>query len=146
MRAKQSESDLTRFSVSLPANLLDGLDAMVSQRGLPNRSHAVAEMIRQQLAEHSQRLGNRVVAGTITVVYRASRGRIRNELAAVQRKYLKETISSQHVFLEHDHSLEVLLVQGPGKRLQALSNAVAAVKGVQQVRLSVTAERLPPLY
>ena len=132
--------------MSLPSNLLDGLDAMVTQRGLPSRSHAVAEMIRQQLAEHSQRLGNRVVAGTLTVVYRASRGRIRNELAAVQRNYLKETISSQHVFLEHDHSLEVLLLQGPGRRLQSLSNAVAAVKGVQQVRLSVTAERLPPLY
>lgn len=145
MSKRQSDSELTRFSVSLPRGLLMGLDTMVAQRGLPSRSHAVAEMIRQQLADHSQRLGDRVVAGTLTVVYRASRGRIRNELAAVQRRYLKETISSQHVFLEHDHSLEVLLVQGPGKRLQSLSNAIAAVKGVQQVRLSVTAERLPPL-
>jgi len=144
--AKQSESDLTRISISLPADLLDDLDAMVKQRSLPSRSHAVAETIRQQLAEHSQRLGKRVLAGTITVVYRASRGRIRNELAAVQRKFLKETISSQHVFLEHDHSLEVLLVQGPGKRLQLISNAIAAVKGVLQVRLSVTEQRLPPLY
>lgn len=146
MSAKQSESDLSRISISLPGELLDGLDAMVKQRGLPSRSHAIGEMIQQQIAEHSQRLGHRIVAGTITVVYRSSRGRIRNELAAIQRKYLKETISSQHVFLERDHSLEVLLVQGPGKRLQLISDAIAAVKGVVQVRLSVTAQRLPPLY
>ncbi len=146
MSAKQPQSDLMRISVSLPADLLDGLDAMVERRGLPSRSRAVGEMIRRQLAEHSRRLGKSIVAGTITVVYRSSRGRIRNELAAIQRKYLKETISSQHVFLEHDHSLEVLLVQGPGRRLQSISDAIAAVKGVKQVRLSVTAERLPPLH
>lgn len=145
-RPKQDESGLTRLSVSLPAELLGSLDLMVNQRGLPSRSHAVAAMIRQQVVEHAQRLGNRVMAGTVTVVYRSKRGRIRNELAAIQRKYLKETISSQHVFLEHDHCLEVLLVQGPGTRLERMKDAIAAVKGVRQVRLSITAERLPPLY
>ena len=132
--------------MSLPSELLLDLDEMVAQRGLPSRSSAIAEMIRQQIAQHAHRLGDRVVAGTITVVYRSNRGRIRNELAAIQRNYLKETISSQHVFLQRDHSLEVLLVQGPGRRLQSLSDRIASVKGVQQVRLSVTAERLPPLY
>ncbi len=145
-RSKQDEGGLTRLSVSLPAELLGSLDAMVARRGLPSRSHAVAAMIRQQVVEHAQRLGNSIMAGTITVVYRSNRGRIRNELAVIQRHYLKETISSQHVFLEHDHCLEVLLVQGPGTRLERMKDSITAVKGVRQVRLSVTAERLPPLY
>ncbi|MBI1367602.1 MAG: nickel-responsive transcriptional regulator NikR [Planctomycetes bacterium] len=141
-----STPNLTRFSVSLPADLLDRLDAMVARRNLPSRSGALAEMIEHQLVEHEHPLGSEVVAGTITIVYRSNRGLIRNELAQVQRRYLKETISSQHVFLEHDHSLEVLLVQGPAKKLKSLSDQISAIKGVKQVRLAVTAHRLPPLH
>ena len=146
MPRRKAKPTLTRFSVSLGVDLLGQLDEMVAERGLPSRSHAIAEMISRQVAEHSRRLGSRVLAGTVTVVYRSNRGRIRNELASIQRRYLKETISSQHVFLENDHSLEVLLVQGPGSRLQRMRDEIAALKGVRQVRLSVTAERLPPLY
>ncbi len=39
-------SQLARLSVSLPAELLAQLDAMVAERGLPSRSQMIAELIR----------------------------------------------------------------------------------------------------
>src|SRR5450432_1564097 len=107
----------TRFSVSLPADLLRQLDQMVALRKLPSRSRAIAEMIRLGLVEREGKAGNGVLAGTITLVYSNRRGVLRNQLAKIQCRYLKEIISSQHVFLEDQHSLEVLLVQGPRQRL-----------------------------
>ncbi|HMI19823.1 MAG TPA: CopG family ribbon-helix-helix protein [Sphingomonas sp.] len=133
--------------MSLPAELSRQLDTMVEERGLPSRSQLIAELIRDELAEHGAALRPEdMLAGTITLVYRGDMGRVRHQLAQTQGEYLKEVISSQHVFLEDDQSLEVLLVQGPARRLSELCDALRKVRGVQQLRLFTTTALLPPLH
>ena len=142
-----SPSNLARLSMSLPAELSRQLDIMVEERGLPSRSQLIAELIRDELAEHGAALRPEdMLAGTITLVYRGDMGRVRHQLAQTQGEYLKEVISSQHVFLEDDQSLEVLLVQGPARRLSELCDALRKVRGVQQLRLFTTTALLPPLH
>ena len=137
---------LARLSISLPTDLLERLDAMILGRGLPNRSQTISELIRHELAEYSEGQADAVVAGTITLIYRAESGRVRHALAQTQLTYLKEVISSQHVFLEDDQSLEVLLVQGPAERLQNLCDDLRKIRGVQQIKLVATTALLPPLH
>jgi CopG family nickel-responsive transcriptional regulator len=137
---------LARLSISLPTDLLNQLDAMIEERGLPNRSQTIAEMIRHEIAGHSIGQAGGVIAGTITLIYRAESGRVRHALAQTQLAYLKEVISSQHVFLEDDQSLEVLLVQGPSERLSGLCDDLRKIRGVQQINLFATTALLPPLH
>jgi CopG family nickel-responsive transcriptional regulator len=125
---------LARLSISLPTELLTQLDAMI------------AELIRHELADHSENQDGVVIAGTITLIYRAESGRVRHALAQTQLTYLKEVISSQHVFLEDDQSLEVLLVQGPAERLRNLCDDLRKIRGVQQTKLVITTALLPPLH
>ncbi len=137
---------LARLSVSLPGALLAQLDAMVAQRALSNRSQLIGELIRRELAGHRASLGSGALAGTITLIYRADRGLVRQALARAQAAFVKEVISSQHVFLEADQSLEVLLVQGPARRLQQLCDTLRTVRGVLQTSLVTTTALLPPLH
>ena len=137
---------LARLSVSLPSELLARLDAMVEQRGIPSRSQMIAELIRHALAEHSEARPNAVLAGTVTVIYRADSGRVRHAVAQTQATYIKEVISSQHVLLEDDQSLEVLLVQGPTRRLKSLCDDLRKIRGVFQIKLVTSAALLPPLH
>ncbi len=138
---------LARLSMSLPADLFRQLDVMVEERELPSRSQLIAELIRHALAEHeAYTRPDEMLAGTVTIVYRADRGRTRHQLAETQGDYLKEVISAQHVFLEQDQSLEVLLVQGPAIRLKELCDALRRVRGVQQLQLVTTTALLPPLH
>ena len=146
MTDESSTYHLARLSVSLPAELLGQLDAMVAERALPSRSQMIAELIRHELAEHSESVAGAVLAGTITLIYRAERGRVRQALAQTQSDFLKEVISSQHVFLEDDQSLEVLLVQGPSERLAALCDRLRKIRGVHQITLVTTRALLPPLH
>ena len=133
--------------MSLPSDLLGQLDAMIAERGLPSRSQLIAELIRHALAEHEALARpNGILAGTITLVYGGDRGAVRQQLAQTQADFLKEIISSQHIFLEGDQSLEVLLVQGPAERLEALRDALRALRGVQQLKLFTTTTLLPPLH
>lgn len=141
-----TQPSLVRLSISLPAELFHELDAMVAERETSNRSQMIAELIRAELAEHSAReRPQTLLAGTITLIYRAESGRIRQALAQVELGFVPETISSQHVFLEDDQSLEVLLVQGTAQRLHQLCDALRKVRGVQQCRLVTTTALLPPL-
>jgi CopG family nickel-responsive transcriptional regulator len=140
-------TNLARLSMSLPAELFRQLDVMVEERGLPSRSQLIAELIRHALAEHEALTRPEdMLAGTVTLVYRGNRGRVRQQLAETQADFLKEVISSQHVFLEDDQSLEVLLVQGPAMRLKELCDALRGIRGVNQLQLVTTTALLPPLH
>jgi CopG family nickel-responsive transcriptional regulator len=135
-----------RLSISLPPELVVQLDAMMAERGLPSRSQVIAELIRHELADFEARQVDPVIAGTITLIYRAESGRVRHALAQTQSAYLEEVISSQHVFLEDDQSLEVLLVQGPAARLRQLCDDLRRIRAVQQIKLVTTTALLPPLH
>jgi CopG family nickel-responsive transcriptional regulator len=144
--ATEAPSTLVRLSISIPADLFSELDAMVTERDVANRSQMIAELIRKELAEHTAReRPETLLAGTITLIYRAESGRVRQALAQVQSDFIPEIISSQHVFLEDDQSLEVLLVQGSALQLHSLCDALRKIRGVQQARLVTTTALLPPL-
>lgn len=120
---------------------------MTHERDAKSRSHWVANLIRDALAEHGTRLQRGdVLAGTVTIVYRGGLARVRLQLADTMSDFLKEVISSQHVFLEEGQSLEVLIVQGPAGRLHEMSDAIRKVRGVQQVRLTTTMALLAALH
>jgi CopG family nickel-responsive transcriptional regulator len=142
----QDVSQLARICISLPRNLLDQLDDMVGGRRLPGRSQLIAELIRHELADPDNGDDASVLAGTITLVYKAESGRVRHALARLQSEFLPEVISSQHVFLEGDQSLEVLLVQGATERLNALCDRLRSIRAVQQIKLVTTRSLLPPLH
>jgi CopG family transcriptional regulator, nickel-responsive regulator len=141
-----TNSTLARLSLSLPAELLGRLDAMVGARALPNRSQVIAELIRHAVADHDEARAHAILAGTITLMYRAATDRVRQELAHKQAAFVKEIISSQHVFLEDRQSLEVLLVQGPAARLRELCDRLRSIRGVLQIDLVTTTALLPPLH
>lgn len=141
----KSKPSLARFSVSLPADLLDELDDMVALRRFPSRSHAVAEMAREQLLEHAQELGTKSMAGTISLVYDYRKRNLQRRLADIQHQHYLLVVTSMHVHLEHHHYLEVLLVQGPARSLRALADALGGCKGVKHARLQLTATAMPPL-
>jgi CopG family transcriptional regulator, nickel-responsive regulator len=136
---------LARFSVSLPSDLLDELDDMVTRRKFPSRSHAIAEMAREQLIGHAQEVGTKSMAGTISLVYDYRKRNLQRQLADIQHENYLMIVTSMHVHLEHHHYLEVLLVQGPARELRKLADTLAGTKGVKHAKLSLTATAMPPL-
>jgi len=143
---KTSKALAQRISVSLPPHLAEALDRMVSQRGFHNRSQAVAEMIETSLIRHQQEDENTVMAGTITLFYDSAKTGLLQKLAEIERDHIEECISSQHVLLEGNHIMEVVLVQGPVKRLRLLTNQMLTCKGVSSGGLTLTSKIIPQLH
>ncbi|MFP4068587.1 MAG: nickel-responsive transcriptional regulator NikR [Verrucomicrobiota bacterium] len=135
-----------RISVSLPPRLARGLDEMVRRRGFHNRSQAVAEMIEQHLVEFQREQDETVMAGTITLFYDAAKAGLLEKLARIQREHIEECISSQHVQLEGDHIMEVVLVQGPVRQLRRITDRMLTCKGVASGKLTLSSKIIPQLH
>jgi CopG family nickel-responsive transcriptional regulator len=135
-----------RITVSMPDETYQALDRLVQQRGFDNRSQAVSEMIHQHAAQHLEKIGTEVMAGTLTVVYDESKSALLRDLSRIFREHIAEVISSQHVLLEDDHVLEVILMQGPARTLREIANKLVTCKGVKTAQLTLTPHLIPPLH
>ncbi len=122
------------------------LDRLVSQRGFDSRSQAISEMIHQQAAEHLSKVGSEVMAAALTLVYDESKSSLLRDLARVCREHVAEVISSQHILLEDDHVMEVILMQGPARTLRDITNELVTCKGVKRAQLTLTPHLMPQLH
>jgi CopG family nickel-responsive transcriptional regulator len=137
---------VSRVSLSLSEDLLSELDTMVGERGFASRSQAVATILHRSLVEHRHQVGDRVMVGTITLCYDHLANGLQQRLAELQRRYIAEVISSLHVHLMHNQTLEVVLVQGPADKLQTIADAMITERGVISGRLELVAALIPPIH
>ncbi|HTH97342.1 MAG TPA: nickel-responsive transcriptional regulator NikR [Stellaceae bacterium] len=137
---------VTRMSVSLPEELLADLDAMVSSRGFASRSQAINDMLHRSLVEHKREHGGEVMVGTVTLFYDNSVPGLQKKLADLQADNISEVISSLHVHLMHNQTLEVILVQGPAKKLQSVADEMITLRGVISGRMQLVAAVMPPVH
>ncbi|TAG08204.1 MAG: nickel-responsive transcriptional regulator NikR [Verrucomicrobia bacterium] len=122
------------------------LDRVLHERGFESRSQAISEMIRSHSVQQLSQNGAEVMAGTLTLVYDESKNTLLRDLTRIFRKHIAEVISSQHVLLESDHAMEVILMQGPCERLHEFTNQLATCKGVKSAYLTLTPYLIPPLH
>jgi CopG family transcriptional regulator, nickel-responsive regulator len=144
--ARNASRPVSRISMSLPEELLNDLDTMVTERGFASRSHAIGDMLHQSLVAHKSRQGDAVMAGVITLVYDNSVPGVQKQLADLQARHIAEVVSSLHVHLMHNQTMEVILVQGPADRLQAIADRMISRRGVISGKVHLIAALIPPLH
>jgi len=137
---------VSRISVSLPEDMLREMDQMVDERGFESRSQALVNMIHQQVTEHRCQFGNEIMAGTINLVYDHSTTGLQKQLADLQHEHIDEVISSLHVHLMQAKTMEVILVQGPAKRLKLIADKMQACRGVASGQLQLSTALIPPVH
>lgn len=143
---KEAKNLASRISISLPAQLAGALDEMVQSRGFHNRSQAIAEMIQQAITRQEQEDDHAIMAGTITLIYNSSKRDLLQKLTQIQHEHVEEVISSQHVFLEGNYIMEVVLVQGPVKQLRYITDRMVTCKGVSTGGLTLTSKLIPQVH
>lgn len=134
-----------RFSITMPPDLCDELDHMVEDRGLDNRSMAIADIVKRELLAYKQEKKNQVMAGVITISYNEEADHCAGKLIAVRREFLEEVISSYQVMLEDGKNLEVWLVQGEVGKLRRILGAALKCSGSTLGQLTFADAILPPL-
>ena len=144
--ARQQNRPVSRISMSLPYALLKELDRMVGERGFISRSQAINDMLHQFLIEYKRERGNDIMVGTVTLVYDNSVPGLQKQLADLQARHIDEVISSLHVHLVRNQTMEVILVQGPAKALQAIADELISRRGVISGKMHLVAALIPQVH
>jgi CopG family nickel-responsive transcriptional regulator len=126
---------LTRFSISLPDDLVKKFDAKIKKERCPTRSKAVGDLIRSSLVQTEWRTGSDV-AGAVVMVYDHHHRDVLKKLTDIQHDCHDAIISTQHVHLDHDNCLEIIAVNGKPERIEILVKRIKAVKGLKHVSLA----------
>jgi CopG family transcriptional regulator, nickel-responsive regulator len=137
---------VSRISISLPEMLLSELDTMVADRGFASRSQAINDMLHKSLLEHRRELGDDVMVGIVTLYYKNAVPGLQKEIANLQARHIDEVISSLHIHLAHNQTMEVILVQGPARKLQDIADEMTTRRGVISGSMQLIAAIIPPLH
>jgi len=129
---------ITRFGVSLDADLLAPFDALCARHGYDNRSEAIRDLIRKALVEESWEQGGEECAGTLSLVYEHHSSDLSRRLMALQHDDHDIVVAALHVHLDHDNCLEVLILKGAPSRVRSLADRLCAMRGVKHGVFSVT--------
>ncbi|CAG0965469.1 Putative nickel-responsive regulator [Methanosarcinales archaeon] len=131
------EQDLARIGVSLPENLLERFDEIITKRGYSSRSEGIRDAIRGYIRYYawmSEVEGERV--GTISLVYDHNQRGLVNSLLDIEHEFTGIIRSSIHMHINHDMCMEVLMVRGEGKDVKAVTEKIMTLRGVKHVKLT----------
>ena len=132
-------SELVRFTVAMPDDLMEALDTYSARRGVRhNRSEAIRDLVRNALVEEEVEDPDSLVFGTLTMVFNHHSTDLRDKLDSVQHEHLDEIVSTVHVHLDEENCLEVVLMRGRSRDIRSIADALLGTKGVMHGKLVVT--------
>ena len=127
---------LKRFSISIDGELLKRFDKEIKKKNYPTRSKAISDLITEFLIRKKWVEGKKVT-GTITVLYNHHKRELVNKLINIQHNFHKIIISSEHVHLDKENCLEIIVVKGNPKEIEKLADILKSTKGVKYSSLGI---------
>jgi CopG family nickel-responsive transcriptional regulator len=132
-------SELVRFSVAMPEDLLMEFDKLVGKRGIAkNRSEVIRDLVREALIEERTGIPGTQVIGTLTIVYNHHSNDLQDKLHAIQHDAFENIVSTTHVHVDQHTCLEVIIIRGETYEVQDIANTILGTKGVKNGKLALT--------
>jgi CopG family transcriptional regulator, nickel-responsive regulator len=130
--------NLIRFGVSIEEKLLVQFDDLINEKGYVNRSEAIRDLIRDMLVSRELTEKNVESIGTLTLVYSHDVRELSDKLNEIQHHNHRIIISATHIHLDEHNCLEVLILRGKTKQIQAIADKLLSVKNVRHGKLTCT--------
>ncbi|MEM2219465.1 MAG: CopG family ribbon-helix-helix protein [Candidatus Korarchaeum sp.] len=124
---------VSRTAISIPSDLMDKLNDLLSHTNVRSRSKAISEAISLYIAERYWVLSevDKEVAGAILLVYDHHRG---SDVTEIQHKYFDLIRSTSHVHVDEERCLEVVIVLGSLSRVRQLFTELQALRTVSTIK------------
>jgi CopG family nickel-responsive transcriptional regulator len=124
------------ISLSIPDELRNELDRILGEEWYASRSEVVRQALRKYISEYKEleNIRGNIVA-TITALY--EKRNKNEELTQLQHEFGDVMTTYLHTHLTEKSCLEVMVVNGPSKRLKDMIDGLKANRHVTQLKFSV---------
>lgn len=125
-----AKEKVTRFSVSLPPDLLAEFDRRVAEKRYDTRSKALADLMRDALQRDEWEDDQVEVLGAVTIVYDHHTRGVADRLTDIQHDFHDHIVSTTHVHIDHNRCLEIILLRGPIRDVRRVGDSLTSARGV----------------
>jgi len=128
---------LERIGISLEDELLAQFDSHIAEKGYVNRSEAIRDLIREALVQREWSRSNEREerVAVVALVYDHDSSSLAQKLAHIQHENHRAVVSTLHVHLDSHNCLEVLVLRGRARDVQAMGDGLVSTKGVKYGKL-----------
>lgn len=132
-------TDITRTGISLSPDLLERFDQIIARKGYKNRSEAIRDLVRDYVVNEDVEK-NRMVVGTLTMVYDHHRPKLDERLIDIQHRAHGIVLAATHVHLDHRNCLEVVIMKGHSLEVSRVADQILSLRGVKHGKLVLTTQ------
>ena len=128
---------MERFTISLSDDLAHQFDSLLRKRGYQNRSEAVRDMLRHELATASiasQEASDCIAA--LSYIYNHKARDLSERIAEMQHAHHDIVISAMHIRVDHDNCMETLLLRGSTTDITRFANTLMAESEIRHGQLN----------
>ncbi|MBC7575918.1 MAG: nickel-responsive transcriptional regulator NikR [Tardiphaga sp.] len=131
---------MQRITITLDDDLMEDLDAMITEHGYQNRSEAIRDLTRAGLQQAVQDKGqpddnNGECVAALVYVYDHAARDLSRRLVDSYHHHHDLSLATLHVHLDDDHCMEVTALRGPGDELRHFADHIIAERGVKYGRV-----------
>ncbi|HUF20632.1 MAG TPA: nickel-responsive transcriptional regulator NikR [Burkholderiales bacterium] len=129
---------MERFTISLNDDLAHQFDELLHKRGYQNRSEAVRDMLRNELANASlEQHEAPFCVAALSYVYNHHARDLAERLIELQHANHDVVLSAMHVHLDHENCMETLILRGETDKVSRFANTLMAEAEVRHGRLNL---------
>jgi CopG family nickel-responsive transcriptional regulator len=104
----------------------------------PSDGQGGFEIIKDVLVKREWR-ENREVTGAITLIYNHHQRGLVSRLMDIQHDCHHNIFSTQHIHLDHDHCLEIIIAKGNSQEIEVLYDRLKSTKGFRHAGFAMAA-------
>jgi len=125
-------SKLTRFGVSIDKDLLKKFDLLIHKQKYQTRSKAIEDLIIEAVDNANTTSRDKTLSiGYIDMLYDHHKRQLLNKITEIQHDFHDIILSSQHVHIDHNTCLEIIVVKGAKSKIENLGHMLKTTKGIK---------------
>ena len=134
---------MQRITITIDADLLGTIDAVMERRGYASRSEAVRDMIREGASHDIALAGKTPCVAVLSYVFDHETRALAQRLTRTFHDHHDISVAGMHVHLDHGSCLEVSVLRGTAGTVRQLSDALTAQRGVRHANLHIVPAERP---
>ena len=129
---------MQRITISLEDGLAATLDDYLGARAYKNRSEGVRDLVREAINQHrSEGSEHSLSVANLSYIFNHRVRSLASRLSDMQHIHHDRIASTTLVHLDHDYSLESIMLKGPTARVRAFADEIRAERGVRSSMLNL---------
>jgi len=126
---------MKRFGVSMEKDLLSDLDRYIESKGFANRSEAIRDFVRENLASQKVTRKDQSVVATLTMIFDHEKKELAGKLTKHQHSRHSLVVSSTHIHLDKHNCLEVIIMKGKAREVKEMADNLMTARGIIHSKL-----------